>query len=557
MKRVISLWFPRLATDRLARRSVLWRTRPAATISTASGGPLLAAVNEPAHRAGLRPGQRLTDARALLPELLVAAANGEADRALLERLAEWCDRYTPWVALDETDPAIGIDGAGLWLDITGCSHLFGGGDAGEQHLFEDLLARLQGHGFTCRGAIADTPGAAWAAARFAERRESLIVAPAGQREALADLPMAGLRLPAETIETLYRLGLRRIGDLYPMARGPLASRFGTLPLQRLDQALGREDESIEPRRPAPPFRTRIAFAEPVGRAEDVTAAAGRLLDALCRQLEHAGMGARRLELVAHRVDGTLATAAIGTSQPSRDPAHLLRLFGDSLGQIDCGFGVELIMLAARAVDPFAATQAQLDDRALSLAGAAAQLGQQVGHQVGQAVGELVDRLATRLGSASVFRLIPRASHVPERATRRQAAMDGTQGGREAGGRAAGWRDADWTRHAAAISRPVRLLTRPEPIDVTAPVPDDPPMQFRWRRETHRVVRTDGPERLANEWWRSDRSPVALVRDNASVRDYYRIEDEGGRRYWIYRDGPLNGLPGAGANTRWFLHGFCA
>ncbi len=483
----------------------------------------------------------------MLPELRVTAEDIGADKRLLEKLAAWCDRYTPWVALDDLPEQAGY---GLFLDITGCAHLFGGGDQGEAALLGDLLERLEKVGFTCRAGLADTAGAAWAMAHHGTgARAQRIVPPGGQRQALAALPVEALRLPVEAVETLNRLGLRCIADLYSLPRAPLTNRFGPIVLARLDQALGRMVETIEPRRSTPPFRCRLAFAEPIGRPEDIAAATARLLATLGNQLESAGMGARQLELVLYRVDGSFERCEIGTSRPSRDADHLLRLFAEPLGQIDAGFGVELMLLTARSADRFVGTQTGLQpDQA---------------NEDGK-VDELIDRLTARLGSDRVIRLVPRHSHVPERAVQRIAAAGGATNGnarlRSTVALAEDWRA--FTRPSpgrAAPVRPVRLLASPEPIDVIAPVPDDPPRQFNWRQQAHRVVRVDGPERLANEWWREDDAAGGALNAPPPVRDYYRIEAEDGQRYWIYRDGPFNSIAtDRGRRTaRWYLHGFCA
>ena len=544
MKRVISLWFPRLPTDRLARLDPNWRERPGATLASVSGGQRLASVNETAQRAGLYRNLKLADARAILPALQTTPEDIGADKRLLARLASWCDRYTPWVALDDMPDQPGY---GLFLDITGCAHLFGGGDQGESRLLDDLVTRLEKLGFACRAGLADTAGAAWAMAHYGtSTRAHRIVAPGGQRQALAELEIAALRLPAEAVETLNRLGLRRIADLYSLPRAPLTNRFGPLVVARLDQALGRMVETIEPRRPTPPFRCRLAFAEPIGRPEDIAAATARLLAALGSQLETAGLGARQLELVLYRVDGSFERCDIGTSQPSRDADHLLRLFAEPLGQIDAGFGVELMLLTARSTETFVGKQTGLQP--------------DQGSQDGK-VDELIDRLTARLGSDRVIRFVPRQSHIPERAVQRIAASNAANPGlRSAVALAEDWRVFTRpTATRAAPVRPVRLLATPEPIDVIAPVPDDPPRQFNWRQQSHRVVRVDGPERLANEWWREQDSAAAALNAVPPVRDYYRIEAEDGQRYWIYRDGPFNSIAtgGAARTARWYLHGFCA
>jgi protein ImuB len=565
MKRVISLWFPKLSADRMARRHKDWLAKTAALIGFHQGGPRIVAVNEHARAAGIRAGQRLADARTLVPDLTTAHAEPEADLKLLETLAGWCERYTPWVAIDplggalidsgvEMDEAAqGVDrmatatfggDGGLMLDVTGCGHLFGPGIEGERALLADLTARLARHGFTTRAAMADTAGAAWALARFAERQKDLLAPVAGHRALLSALPIEALRLDSTTAETLRRLGLRQIGDLLPLPRAPLAQRFGDLLVRRLDQALGSAAETIQPRLPAPAFRTRLAFAEPIGRAEDIAAATSRLLAALCGQFEKAGVGARRLELSLFRVDGSIERTAIGTGSPSRDNAHLMKLFQEPLARLDAGFGVELMMLSAAAVEPF-------DTRQVALA-------QAVGGEVMLArsdedaparnhdaeVVQLVDRLTQRLGTAHVVRLAPRASHLPERAV---IALPVARPAVHAG---------LWAKVAAYKGpRPTRLLAQPEAIQTTAQLPDDPPRQFNWRGTLHRLKRVEGPERLVDEWWRES-VPTGEVEKAPSGRDYYRVEDEDGQRFWLYRDGPTN-TPAVPPASRWYVHGFCA
>jgi protein ImuB len=548
MKRIVSLWFPKLSTERLARPGQSptprdWQARAAATVVWHQGGPRLAAANAHARAAGLRPAMRLADARTLVPDLLTAAADPVADRRLLEAVAGWCDRYTPWVALDPLGAALaaGEDGAeacaaggfggdaGLLLDITGCAHLFGAGEAGERALLADLVERLTRHDLSCRAAMADTAGAAWALARYAERQADLYCPLGGQRDALAKLPIEGLRLATPILETFYRLGLRRIGDLYAMPRAPLARRFGDPPLTRLDQALGLNEETIEPRRPAPAFRTRLAFVEPIGRSEDIAAATSRLLAALCKQLEQASVGARKLEIALYRVDGSVDRTAIGTSRPNRDNPKLMKLFEDRLGELDPGFGVDLMILAAPEVEEWTGAQDHLPETGTPAKSS--------WHEDGTI--DLADRLALRLGAKNVVRLAPHDSHLPARV---QVSVPF----------ATPVPEGAWARIASMKgARPTRLLQRPEQVNVTAMMPDDPPQQFQWHRHTHKIVRIEGPERIADEWWRPQPGgklmPANIV---PPVRDYYRVEDNDGGRFWLFRDGSLN-------TAKWYLHGFCA
>ncbi len=507
------------------------------------GCPRLAALNPHARAGGLRVHMRLADARALLPDLVTRECEPEADRRLIEALAGWCDRYTPWVAVDPLGAALaeedamqvcsagGFGGdAGLLLDVTGCGHLYGSGDAGERGLMADLVQRLSRHDFTCRAAIADTAGAAWALARYGEKQADLLCQPNGQRDAIAALPVDGLRLDPPILETFLKLGLRRIGDLYPLPRAPLARRFGDQPLTRLDQALGKIDEPLEPRRRPPAFRTRLSFAEPIGRPEDIAAVTSRLLAALCQQFEQASVGARKLEIALYRVDGSVDRTAIGTSRPNRDNPKLMKLFAEKLGELDPGFGVELMILSAPEVESWTGAQDTLPETVPIMANPLGEDG----------TIDLADRLALRLGAGNVVRLLPRDSHIPERM---QTAAPISASAAPAGA---------WARLAAMKgARPTRLLQRPEPVEIIAALPDDPPRQFVWRRHAHRLVRVEGPERIADEWWRPRPGgkvmPATIV---PPVRDYYRVEDDDGGRFWLFRDGPLNG-------ARWYLHGFCA
>ncbi|HEX9702105.1 MAG TPA: DNA polymerase Y family protein, partial [Rhodospirillales bacterium] len=485
------------------------------------GGRRIAAADRTAADSGAVPGLPLADARALLPSLYTAEADPAGDRQALDGLAEWCGRYTPWTAMDES-------GDGIWLDVSGCAHLFDG----ERSLLRDLTARLAGFGFAAVAAVASTPGAAWAVARFAavDAHGIAVVPVDGTARALAPLPVAGLRLPAATVEGLARMGLRRIGQLAGLPRAPLVRRFGDAVVARLDRALGRVREPLSPRRPAAPFSARIVFAEPVAGPEVITRAARRLLDAVCAQLAKAHRGARRLQLVLYRTDGTLARAAVGTSRPVRDADHLERLFREKLNALDAGFGVEAMALGVVEAAPLPPVQ---------MADAAAP------HQGDDSVAKLLDRLGNRLGADCVVGLEPVASHIPERACREippaaRKSFEISPGAAHAAAHTAG--------RPPARPRPLQLLAWPEPIEAVAPVPDHPPVMFRWRRRQHRVARADGPERICPEWWRETGE---LAPGDRRLRDYYRIEDADGGRFWVFREGTYR----AGEHPRWYLHGF--
>ncbi|MBP2230304.1 protein ImuB [Azospirillum agricola] len=521
VRRILALWLPRLPTDARTRGPATdRRALPLALLRTERGRRLVVAVNRVAETAGILPGLTLADARALLPGLDVADATPEDDARLLDRIAGWCRRYSPWTAPDGTD--------GVTIDITGCAHLFGG----EAALLADLHRRLRDAGFTARPAIAATPAAAWGLARFGD-------ADSRRREALDALPMAALRLPVATLDGLAAVGLRRIGDLHALPRAALAARFGDGVLRRLDQAQGRLDEPVSPHRPVEPHEARLAFAEPIATADTIAAAVRHLLGTLCAGLEAAGRGARRLALEVHRTDRRLDDApqrlTLGTSRPVRDPAALARLFGQILERIEPGPGIETMILTATETAPLGAIQAALDGE---------------GDDTG--LGELVDRLGTRLGERAVLRLVPRESWLPERSVApapplATSALATSPPGRSS---AAGLPIARWPDDRP---RPVRLLSPPEPVEATAPVPDDPPLQFRWRGALHRVRHADGPERIETEWWRPRTDRGADRTGNP--RDYYRVEDRDGRRFWLFRDGLYRPDMPPDATPRWYLHGF--
>jgi protein ImuB len=470
----------------------------------------VAAVDPRAQALGIAPGLSLTDAQAMVPDLDAQPADREGDLAALHRLADWATRFSPLVAPDPVD--------GLTLDITGCAHLWGRGD-GEEKLLNDALRRLRHHGFEVCGAIAGTIGAAWAAARFGI---APIIPQGAVSGALAGLPVQALRLDAATADGLNRLGLRRIGDLYPLKRAGLAQRFGTGLITRLDQALGCAGETLSPLSPPPDHRVSLGFAEPIAAPEQIRRVAELLVERLARELAEHQRGARALKLSAYRLDNAVSTVAIGTARASAEARHLFHLLAEKLERIDPGPGVEFVSLAAErteVVSPLQSGMIDTDEAAISAADLA----------------PLMDRLANRLGADRLARPKPEESHMPERAIRMVQPLAETK------------RKPQWPN---LPPRPTRLLPNPEPIEVMALVPDQPPVQFRWRRINHRVTWAEGPERIAPEWWRPTGSDADESRE---TRDYYRIQDESGGRYWVYRAG----LYESDKTPRWFLHGVFA
>ena len=534
MRRIMYLWLPRWPINRLRllqRKNIgaPAEEAPFATVVDTAGRRLLAAVNPAATAAGLSPGMPLADALSFLPGLATALAKPAEDAAALRRLAEWCGRYSPWTAPDGAD--------GVRIEITGSAHLWGG----ERALAADLMARLDRRGVAGRIVIADTLGAAWGMARFAEASGNvLILAPGELRAALALLPVEALRLDPITAQGLRRVGLKWVGDLYAMPRDALVRRFGETVARLLDQTLDEMPEPLSPLGEVPSRRVRLSFAEPITEPADLMLATERLTADLVPRLAREGMGARRLDLAFHRVDGRVERIRLGTARPSRDPRHLAALFKERLDTIDPGLGIEDMILAAYAVEPLPAEQ-------IGLPGQAAR-------NETSGIAPLLDRLGNRLGLDAVSRLEPRESHIPERASVRVAigealASSVAPAKAEAQGQLAPGpgsldprlRGDDGIRPP----RPIRLFDPPEPVEAFWLLPDDPPFRFMWRRRRHRVMRADGPERIAEEWWR----PGASGEVDA-IRDYYRVEDEEGRRFWLFRAG----LHGGDREPRWFVHG---
>ena len=491
-----------LPTDRLRRQA--GDTAPAKPLVLAGrvgNRRLVTAADAAAHSLGLHIGMPLGKAQAMVPGLAVELADPRADADSLRRLALWLlQRFSPVVATDPPD--------GIVIDATGTDHLHGG----EAAMLDALVGRLVLSGVTVRAAIADTWGAAHALARHAAH-PTFLAEPGATQGLLAPLPPEALRLPPQISAGLHDLGFDRIGDLLDQPRAPLTRRFGPELCRRLDQALGRAPEPIEPLRAQGLVEVRRNFAEPIAAAETIARYLGKLAPALCAALEERGLGARRVDLLCHRVDHGIQCVRIGRAVPQRDPQRLTRLLCDKIPTIAPGYGIEIMTLTATLAEPLASRQAPgslLEAPAPDLSG-------------------LIDRLANRVGQGAVYRMAPVASDVPERSVRRIPALAEPVG--------TGW-PGHWPR-------PARLLPRPEPIETMALLPDHPPNWISWRGIRRRVRRADGPERIFGEWWKRDAERVA-------VRDYFRIEDDTGERFWIFRAG--DGQDAATGSHRWFLHG---
>ncbi|MCQ9156304.1 DNA polymerase Y family protein [Acidomonas methanolica] len=506
--RLVSLTLPFWPTERLRKK--LGHAAPAPDAPLALSGRegnrrVVLFADLAARKAGLKPGMPVAKARALYPDLTVMDADPEGDREGLESLALWFQRrIAPIVAVESSS---GMPD-GLVLDTTGVDHLHGG----ETAMLDAIVRRMAASGFTAKAAIADTWGAAYALARYGRGR--IIVVPAGGiAEALADLPIEALRLPPAMTEELRMLGISRIGKLAAMPRAPLTLRFGPEMERRLDQAQGRIAEPILAVRPTDPLSAVRNFAEPIAAAETIARYIGKLVPVLCDGLDTQGNGVRRLDLLLHRVDSTVQAIHVATARPVRDAKHLIRLLCEKIETIDPGFGIERMELVAILAEPMEARQrvsSLIEEEEADISG-------------------LIDTLANRVGSDALYRFAAVESDIPERSVCRVPALapdDGTT-----------W-PAQWPR-------PTRLLARPEPVQAMAELPDQPPVFFIWRGIRHRVRCADGPERVFGEWWKGDAELTI-------ARDYFRVENMAGERFWLFRAG--DGEHGETGSQGWFLHG---
>ncbi len=462
---------------------------------------IITALDSHAEARGLRAGMPIAKAQALAPDIAIWDADPVADARGLEKLAHWAlQRISPVVMADPPD--------GLVIDSSGADHLHGG----EEAMLGAILNRFAASRVQARIAVAQSWGAAHAAARFGGNTMQII--PDGNSASfLAGLPIAALRLPTDIIVELQRLGFETIADVMSQPRAPLTLRFGPQIARRLDQALGRLPEPIDPCRTPDMLAARTIFAEPIGAAETIRRAISKLVSKLCLQLEAKGLGTRRLDLLIHRVDNSRQAIRVGAAQPIRDPQRLNRLLHDKIVRIDPGFGIEIMELAAVIVEPLGEIQggASLIDAARP------------------DISDLVDVLTNRLGESRLCRFTPVESDVPERSVAMIAPLSPEAG-------------STWTGN---WPRPPRLFARPEPIETMALLPDNPPVWFTWRGVRRRVRQADGPERIRGEWWKRDA-------EMATVRDYFQVEDDTGERYWIFRSG--DGEHHESGSQRWFLHG---
>ena len=466
----------------------------------------------------------LADARTLCPSIQVAPSDPAGDIDALEKLAIWAQRWGPWSAMDPPD--------GLLIDITAAAHLFGG----ERRLLEDARALFRKRELAARLAIAPTAGAAWALSHYGPEL-AILDHDDDIAQRLSQLPVAALRLDDDVMTVLRRLGLKRLSDLSGITaaggadgkgRDAIMRRFrnrrspAANPLVRMDQLLGKVPEPLLPVIPQHMPLVQRRLAEPIRHRELLDQVLTDLAQDMSRELEGKAKGARRLELGLWRVDGEVVVRALEMAAATRDAAHICRLFAAKLDDVDAGFGIETVRLRASWAEPLALAQGDIEASA---------------ENQGTSLAACIDRLTVRLGPRAVTRPVPFASHIPERAQRWQPPLEpepASQG------------------ELAFHHRPLKMLDKAERITVLYATPDGYPRSFRWRGQVHEVARVEGPERIAPEWWR-ERSSVRL-------RDYYRIEDGEGRRYWIYRHGLIGdgrGNDKQGVVPDWYLQGMCA
>jgi len=496
-RRYVSIWFKHLSTDWFEKQQPELRQKPFVLRTPVRGRMIITGVNPIALEAGIGNGMVLADARAVVKDLQVLDDKPDLPVRLLSKLGEWCIRFTPGVAVDAPD--------GLLLDATGCTHLWGG----DQKYMDDITKRLTTRGYHIRIAIADTIGAAWATARYGQK---LLIGENNHVNALLPLPPESLRIDQLVSERLHRLGLHKISQFISMPRPTLRKRFGQSFLDRIDQATGKQLELIHPIQPIEPYHERLPCMEPIVTATGIEIALEQVLTGLCQRLHNEQKGLRTAVFKCYRADSKVVQISIATGRPSCNVKHIFKLFSLKIQNIEPDPGIELFVLEAPVVEDHIPQQEKFFDSAGGLEDVR--------------LAELIDRLAGRIGADSISRYLPDEHYWPERSFRKAKSLV----------------EKPATQWPTNKPRPLQILPTPEPIEVTAPIPDYPPMLFVYKNKIHKISRADGPERIEQEWWIQQ----------GQHRDYYYVEDEEGCRYWIFRLGHYNDK-----TYQWFIHGFFA
>lgn len=498
MTRFLSIWLPQLIPDRAVYLRPELKDIPFVLAAPVRGRMIVQAAGNAAIRKGIVQGMVVADARAILPELKVFKDREGRLEKLLTELTEWCLRYTPVAAVDLPD--------GIMLDVSGCAHLWGG----EVAYLNDLTGRLKLQGYSVKAAIADTIGTAWAAARYGKGNP--VVEPGQQMDALMPLPPAALRLDTGILDRMHKLGFYRIGSFIDMPRTVLRRRFGQQLLNRIDQALGQAMEMLEPVRPATIFQERLPSLDPIRTRIGIEIALNKLLEQLCQRLLKEGKGLRSAVFKGFRIDGVTEQIEIGTNRAAHNVAHLFKLFEQKIAAITPALGIELFILEAPVVEDLSVQQEALWNI--------------LGGDESTELANLLDRIGGRVGVNAIHRYLPAEHYWPERSIKPAVSLN----------------DKPDTQWRIDRPRPVCLLSKPEKIEVTVPIPDYPPMLFIYKGQIHKIKKADGPERIEREWWL----------EQGLVRDYYYVEDEQGARYWLFRSGQYEDH-----TPEWFIHGFFA
>jgi protein ImuB len=496
--RFACIWFRHLTTNWLTLRRPALQNTVFVFTAPVHGRVLITAASAAAEKEGICVGMPLADAKAIVPDLQAFNDKPGREEQLLRAIGKWCIRYTPCVAFQQPDSLI--------LDISGCAHLWGG----ETAYLKEILGRLRSMGYDVRMAIADTIGAAWAMAHYGP--PNVVVEHRQQLRVLLSLPPSALRLEDQVLQKMHKLGLHQISSFIQMPRSVLRRRFGEGLLLRIAQAIGQEDEFIPYLEVQAPYHERLPCLEPIRTATGIEIAIRKLLEALCKRLAEEGMGIRSAVLKCYRIDGKLVQTEIGTNSPTHHTSHLFQLFELKIATIAPALGIELFTLDATKTEEIPPVQeafwnekSGLNDKHLT---------------------ELLDRLSVKLGGNIIHRYLPDEHFWPERSIKKAVSIQEKPA-------------TDWQNQRP---RPTQLLGSPERIEVTAPIPDYPPMLFIYKGKKHPVSRADGPERIEREWWL----------EKGEHRDYYCVEDEEGQRYWLFRSGHYSG-----EQSQWFIHGFFA
>lgn len=494
--RFVSIYFPYLVTDWFSLRQPELKRAPLVLRTPSHGRMIITALNAEAEKNGLCIGMTVADARAMIPNLIALDDKPELATQLLHKLAEWCIRFTPCVAVDLPD--------GIILDASGCSHLW----KGDQLYLDAIQQKLNGRGYEVRIAMADTIGVAWAHARYG--RNNSVILSDHQKSSLSFLPPEALRFEQETIEKLHKLGLHRIGQFIDMPPSSLRRRFGQHILLRINQAIGQEMELMQRITLQKPFQEWLPCLESISTATGIEIAITQLLEKLCLQLLKQQKGLRKAVLKGYRIDGKVEQIEVSTSRPTHHVSHVFGLFKLKVQNIDPGFGIELFTLEAPVTEEHLSSQEKM--------------WQQGGGIGDERLSELIDRLYSKSFVKNIQCHLPEEHHWPERSFRI----------------ATSFKEKPTTHWLMNKLRPLQLLPVPETIEVTAPIPDYPPMLFRHRGKIHKIIKADGPERIEQEWWIQ----------GGQHRDYYRVEDENGNRYWLFRLGHYDD-----ETYQWYLHGY--